>query len=265
MIRFTGIGGIYGNYGINAILSSRNHSSLLTGLSGSQSHIKSGSFIPALKAYYGQNTAKNRYSSTALNRQDLYRRASRILKDNDAPSELKDSISVLTADRENSPFEKKTFTRADGTTVTDYDRNAIYDAVNNFVKKYNAAVDDALQYSDRNVQNTVSGMSRITDRLSKSLETIGITHEKSGKLSLSEDAFKSADMDSVKKLLGSSYGLTKSISYSASRLQTAERAALVKDAYGSVYGRGYSGLGYTGLGYSGLGYTGLGNYFNSYF
>ena len=83
-------------------------------------------------------------------------------------------------------------------------------------------------------------MTRMTDIMKTSLGKAGIKVGTDGKLTINEEDYKKADMNTVKNLFGSNSSYAKIISSTASRLQsTALKQSLNGNSYyntGSVYG-----------------------------
>ena len=218
----------------------------------------------AQKSSYVQRLSNSRVSnSTNTNRnklQSMYNDMATIKGD---AEDLTRAIDKLNLTGKDNVFEKKAIKQSNGTTVTDYDKDAIYSAVNSFVENYNDTLKNASVSSDRNVASAATSMSRTTSILSKSLAKIGITAGRDGKLSLDEKTFKDADMDTVKSLFQGSGSFAGSFSYAAGRIQRAANTSLasmtasMNTVTGGIYGRsGYFGS---------SGYSALGNFFNGYF
>ena len=261
-MRISGFGSLGGIYG------SSSGSARIRSLYGS-SRAQKSSYAQLLKARYGStNTSKRLAGSKVSNStnasrnklQSMYNDMTTVKGD---AEDLTRAVDKLNLTGKDNVFEKKAIKQSDGTTVTDYDKDAIYSAVNNFVENYNDTLKNASVSSDRNVANAATSMSRTTSILSKSLAKIGITAGKDGKLSLDEKEFKDADMDTVKSLFQGSGSFAGSFSYAAARIQRAANTSLasmtasMNTVTSGIYGRG----GYFGSN----GYSALGNFFNGYF
>lgn len=237
-----------------------NYSSLFTNLSGNSSggssnflginlaeyaSIKSGAYGKALKAYYAKNTSKasgsdsddskTKESNSSKLKKDTAKQALSEIK-NDA-SDLYSASSKLTTTGTKSLFNKKdiTTTNEDGTKTTtkDYDRNAIYSAVKNFAKEYNALIDSASSdAAGKNTSRSLNSMMNLTDVFKNQLGKVGITVESSGKLTVDEEEFKKADMLKVKGLFNGANSYASNIGGYASTIGSNASSDL---NYGKTY------------------------------
>lgn len=97
-----------------------------------------------------------------------------------------------------------------------YDTAAITSAVNSFVDAYNSTIENASKANSAATTNStsisgvntnVSAMKQYTQSYSKQLSEIGVSIGENGKLSVDQEALKSADMTGVKNLFDKgSYG-----------------------------------------------------------
>jgi len=204
--------------------------------------IKSGAYGKALKTYYAQQAE----DSTSVDKTD--KENSKKTKENTAvekltevtnnASTLAESAEKLIKRGSDSLFRKKemTVTNEDGTTgkVEDYDVDAIYDAVSDFAKKYNSFMTSMKNSGSEKVMAEVDDMTALVEGYKSSLSNIGITIDKDDKLSISEDAFKSSDMDDVKRLFNGNTSFTYVVSTKASMIgTTANSEANVMKNYNS--------------------------------
>lgn len=170
--------------------------------------IRSGSYFKLLNAYYGKGTTSSEVekvvSKTSTSKDDT----KTLANIQDAAGEMKDSAEALLTTGKKSVFEKVTTTDKDGASKTDYDTDAIYKAVSNFVSDYNDLIDTA---SDSNTTSilraarTMVNYSKVNERM---LGKIGITIGSDNQLKIDEETFKKADMNTVKSLFQTrgSYG-----------------------------------------------------------
>ncbi len=206
--------------------------------------IKSGAYSKAVKAYY----AKERAESVGSGADDDGKKTKRTrLKEDTAKktlSEVKNdagdlysAASKLTQTGSKSLFTKKdiTTTNEDGTKTTknDYDRNAIYSAVNHFAKEYNKLLDSVGNSAEGSrSERTLSSMKNLTDVFKNQLGGVGITVGESGKLSVDEAAFKNADMTKVKGLFNGNNSYASNVAGYASTIGSYASSDL---KYGSTY------------------------------
>lgn len=211
------------------------------------SSIRSGAYSKALKAYYGKNntseTAKN--SSASKYNNYVYATNSELTKVSKESSELVASSKKLADSGKDNLFNSK----------EKYDPDAAYKATSEFVSNYNETLEAVGKTTNSSVRNTANSMTKMTGIMTKSLGSIGITVEKNGKLSISEDTFKNADFDKVKSMLGTNGSFARIIGSSAQRLGSAAETQNRQSAYGTgIYGRNgrsYGGYGYTGSNFNG--------------
>jgi hypothetical protein len=179
--------------------------------------IKNGSYGKLLKAYYAKDEGSK--TSEAAKKivggsEDSVSTNSRLSKDAAA---LTKSTDALLKKGEGSLFEEKELTTKDEsgneTKTKGYDREAIYKAVSDFAKDYNALIDSASKSNNHSVLSTAVNMTNQTSVYSKALSNIGITVKDDNTLSVDKEAFDKADVDSIKSLFsgnGSFADMTKS-------------------------------------------------------
>ncbi len=246
-----------------------NYSFLFSGLSSTTSNaasdnwladyasIKNGSYGKLMKAYYGKSDNASKTAASTITKKDNATDTAKktLAKVETTTDALKESADALLATDKNDLFAQKDITTTDEngveSTTKGYDTNAIYSAVNNFVKNYNGVLTAADDVSDTTVNNRVTSMSNTTLANSKQLAKIGITMKNDGTLSLDKDTFMKADMSTVKSLFqgNGSYGYR--VSAQSSMINFAADHASTRSSL------------YTGN----AGYTGLynaGNLFSSY-
>lgn len=219
--------------------------------------IKNGSYGKLLKAYYNKvgndststsetdSETKSSQLSTSLS-QDSAKTLTAI---DQSADQLKESADTLINKGSDSLFKEKevTTTNEDGTTTTtsEYDMEAIYSAVSDFVNNYNSLIDNVNKSDATSVQNAASNMTNITSLYSKTLEQVGITVGTDNKLTLDEETFKAADMSKIKSVFNESPSFAYSISsqasfidYAASRESTKANTYDYTGAYSNNYSVG---------------------------
>lgn len=212
--------------------------------------IKNGSYAKLMKAYYSESSSdsvksvakKNNMVSRALSSEESKAYA-KVQKETDALKEAADALLGK------SLFEKKDITTKDENgvenTVQDYDKNAIYKAVNDFVSNYNSVLKAVEDTDNSTVERRVASMTNGTVSHEKSLSRIGISVNVDGTLSLDKDAFMKADMSKVKSLFNGngSYGYQVSaqaslINYAADHAASRGSAYGVNGSYSSSFNNG---------------------------
>lgn len=221
----------------------RNGSSSLGNLNflSDYASIKNGSYGKLMKAYYAETGTSNKASSlvnkkTTATSQDDTKTLARMQS---ATDELKDSADALLESGKKSVFKED-------------NQEAIYKAVDAFVKDYNAVLEVSDDTNSTSVLNKVSRMVNITETYEKSLSSIGITVEDDNSLSIDKETFLKADMDKVKDLFNGTGSYGYSTSAQASFINfAADNEASKANTYGVTgsYTNNYS----------------AGNIFNSWF
>lgn len=246
-----------------------NYSFLFSGLSSAASNaasgnwlsdyasIKNGSYGKLMKAYYGKDNNASRTAASTITKKDTTTDTAKkaLAKVETATDALKESADALLATGKKDLFAQKDITTKDEngveTTTKGYDTNAIYNAVNSFVKDYNSVMGAVDVVSDTTVNNRTESMGNTTIANSRQLAKIGIALKNDGTLSLDKDTFMKADMNTVKNLFqgNGSYGY-----------RISAQSSMINFAADHASGRASL---YTGT----AGYTGTynaGNLFSSY-
>lgn len=203
-----------------------NYSFLFSGLSSTASNaasgnwladyasIKNGSYAKLMKAYYGKDDNASKTAASNITKKDTATETTKkaLAKVETTTDALKESADTLLATGKKDLFAQKDITTRDEngveSTTKGYDTNAIYNAVNNFVKNYNSVMNAVDDVSDTAVNNRTEAMGNTTLANSKLLAKVGITMKNDGTLSLDKDTFMKADMSTVKTLFqgNGSYG-----------------------------------------------------------
>lgn len=179
--------------------------------------IQNGSYGKLLRAYYSKqdtdSTSSTTNKTTTSTSSDTTKTLANIESD---AEELTESAQALYERSGNKVFKKD----ASG----NYDTDKIYSAVSDFVTDYNDLVSSAADSKTSRIKTAVSAMKTATSSNESALNELGITVDStSGKLTLDETKFKSADMSKAKSLF---YG-NNSYAYSV-----ATQSSLV-DSYAS--------------------------------
>lgn len=202
--------------------------------------IKNGSYGKLLKAYFTKVGNDSTTTSKTESEDDSSKLSTSLSQDSaktltaidKSADKLKASADKLINNGENSVFAQKEVTtkNEDGTTTTtqEYDMDAIYGAVSDFVNNYNALLDDVNNSSATSVQKATSNMTNITNLYSNTLKGVGITIGTDNKLTLDEETFKAADMSKIKSVFNESPSFTRSISSQASFIDNAASSEALK-------------------------------------
>lgn len=208
------------------------------------SSIKSGAYGKALKVYFAQDKAEST-SSTKTDKNDKKFTESteveRLNEVNGNASALAGTAEKLIERGTDSLFRKKEMEvkNEDGTTakVEDYDVDAIYNAVNDFAKKYNTLLESVKDSDSEKVSGEADDLVRLVEDYKASLEKVGITIGKDDELVVSEKDFKAAEVDDMKKLFNGNASFAYVLSTKASFVgATANSEANVMKTYNSLGG-----------------------------
>lgn len=218
--------------------------------------IKNGSYGKLMKAYYskdGNDSVKSLVNNTKT--ETTSEEAKALTKVQNTTDALKESADALLVKGSKSVFEKKDVTTTDElgveTTTKEYDTEAIYKAVDDFVKNYNNVINAVNDVDNKSIITRATSM--VTNSIAnlKMLNQIGITINADSTLSLDKDSFMKADMSKVQTLFqgNGSYGYQASAK--ASMMSFAAENAISKVGTYTESGT-YNNYG-------------VGNLFNSYF
>ena len=120
----------------------------------------------------------------------------------------------------------KVFTKDSGGS---YDTDKIYKAVKSFADDYNSMLDTAGKSSTNRISRSVSSMKNETSYNEKPLKEIGITvDEKTGRLSVDETTFKSADTEKIKNLFNGTGSYAYSVATKAAMTESYAKSEAAK-------------------------------------
>lgn len=169
---------------------------------GDYASIRSGSYHRLLKAYYSDalnDEVKQQVSpvtSTSTSKDDV----KTLTKIENAVKDLKDSAAALQANGKGSLYEKVEKTDKDGITTEDYDRDAIFKAVDKFVKDYNSVLESAGDSNTVNILRSAKTMVNYTKVNERLLAKAGITIGEDNKLSLDKEKLDKANVTDLQAL-----------------------------------------------------------------
>ena len=184
--------------------SSKSTGSGLFGINLSEyASIRSGSYGKLMRSYFSMDSTKGTSKSDDSTKNTIEDLAT-------TTSTSKDSTKTLAAiesdAKELTDSAKALYTRSNNKVFTkdsggSYDTDKIYKAVKRFADDYNSMLDTAGKSSTNRISRSVSSMKNETSYNEKPLKEIGITvDEKTGRLSVDETTFKSADTEKIKNL-----------------------------------------------------------------
>ncbi|MBD5522558.1 MAG: hypothetical protein HDR03_15275 [Lachnospiraceae bacterium] len=123
--------------------------------------------------------------------------------------QLFDAASIFMSTDEDSLFSKA---RESG------DNQDIYNAVDDFVGKYNSTLSALKNMSDTMNDYYAQMLKSAASGNKEALAGIGISVAKDGSLSVDKDKLKGTDIDALEKVLGSSTGFTQKVAYLAGKV-----------------------------------------------
>jgi len=195
----------FGNNSIYSLFGGSNSSgvnSMFGGLEGSLSslsQIKSGSYGKLVKSYYSKFDNEGNLKSDASKKAKAA--DSNLSEIRNDTADLSKATDKLLAKGKNSIWNEVETTDEDGNTTKDYDRDAIYKAVNDFAEKYNELVDSGQKSKNTGILTQVAAMVTNSAKTAPTLGKAGITIDSNNHLHVDEDFLKNkANMTYVKDL-----------------------------------------------------------------
>lgn len=212
--------------------SSKSTGSGLFGINLSEyASIRSGSYGKLMRSYFSMDSTKGTSKSDDSTKNTIEDLAT-------TTSTSKDSTKTLAAiesdAKELTDSAKALYTRSNNKVFTkdsggSYDTDKIYKAVNRFADDYNSMLDTAGKSSTNRISRSVSSMKNETSYNEKPLKEIGITvDEKTGKLSVDETTFKSADTEKIKNLFNGTGSYAYSVATKAAMTESYAKSEAAK-------------------------------------
>ena len=212
--------------------SSKSTGSGLFGINLSEyASIRSGSYGKLMRSYFSMDSTKGTSKSDDSTKNTIEDLAT-------TTSTSKDSTKTLAAiesdAKELTDSAKALYTRSNNKVFTkdsggSYDTDKIYKAVKRFADDYNSMLDTAGKSSTNRISRSVSSMKNETSYNEKPLKEIGITvDEKTGKLSVDETTFKSADTEKIKNLFNGTGSYAYSVATKAAMTESYARSEAAK-------------------------------------
>lgn len=212
--------------------SSKSTGSGLFGINLSEyASIRSGSYGKLMRSYFSMDSTKGTSKSDDSTKNTIEDLAT-------TTSTSKDSTKTLAAiesdAKELTDSAKALYTRSNNKVFTkdsggSYDTDKIYKAVKRFADDYNSMLDTAGKSSTNRISRSVSSMKNETSYNEKSLKEIGITvDEKTGRLSVDETTFKSADTEKIKNLFNGTGSYAYSVATKAAMTESYAKSEAAK-------------------------------------
>lgn len=212
--------------------SSKSTGSGLFGINLSEyASIRSGSYGKLMRSYFSMDSTKGTSKSDDSTKNTIEDLAT-------TTSTSKDSTKTLAAiesdAKELTDSAKALYTRSNNKVFTkdsggSYDTDKIYKVVKRFADDYNSMLDTAGKSSTNRISRSVSSMKNETSYNEKPLKEIGITvDEKTGKLSVDETTFKSADTEKIKNLFNGTGSYAYSVATKAAMTESYAKSEAAK-------------------------------------
>ena len=193
--------------------------------------IRSGSYGKLMRSYFSMDSTKGTSKSDDSTKNTIEDLAT-------TTSTSKDSTKTLAAiesdAKELTDSAKALYTRSNNKVFTkdsggNYDADKIFKAVKSFADDYNSMLDTAGKSSTNRISRSVSSMKNETSYNEKALKEIGITvDEKTGKLSVDETTFKSADTEKIKNLFNGTGSYAYSVATKAAMTESYAKSEAAK-------------------------------------
>ncbi len=217
--------------------SSASSSGVAGSLFSDWSMIKNGTYYKLAKAYYGKDSkTSSKDSSVKESAEEKAEKTALTTAKSNADS-LKKAADVLMKTDASSVFNMKEVTdKETGITKKEYDTDAIYKAVKNYVDSYNKVVEDTIDSDTVSVLRKTLNMVNNTKANTKLLEKMGITINEDNTLKLDEETFKKSNMLNVKSLFNGYNSLSDRVGSAAGdivSLSTNVLKGMAKGTYSS--------------------------------
>lgn len=212
--------------------SSKSTGSGLFGINLSEyASIRSGSYGKLMRSYFSMDSTKGTSKSDDSTKNTIEDLAT-------TTSTSKDSTKTLAAiesdAKELTDSAKALYTRSNNKVFTkdsggSYDTDKIYKAVKRFADDYNSLMDTAGKSSTNRIFRSAGSIKNETSYNEKALKEIGITvDEKTGKLSVDETTFKSADTEKIKNLFNGTGSYAYSVATKAAMTESYAKSEAAK-------------------------------------
>ena len=198
------------------------------------SSIKNGSYKKLLNAYYKKQSTDGSASSSSV-KGDKKSSAEKVnaASVRDQAADVSDSVDSI---NKASLWNRTEKTDESGNKTKEYNTDAIYKAVKTYVDDYNALVKSTGNSNDNSVLRTAANMVNSTKANKDILAKVGISIGKDNKLSIDEDAFKKAEMTTVKSIFTGAGSYGRTVQANASMIYGSAVSQLARISGSSTYG-----------------------------
>lgn len=212
--------------------SSKSTGSGLFGINLSEyASIRSGSYGKLMRSYFSMDSTKSTSKSDDSTKNTIEDLTT-------TTSTSKDSTKTLAAiesdAKELTDSARALYTRSNNKVFTkdsggSYDTDKIYKAVKSFADDYNSMLDTAGKSSTNRIFRSAGSIKNETSYNEKPLKEIGITvDEKTGRLSVDETTFKSADTEKIKNLFNGTGSYAYSVATKAAMTESYAKSEAAK-------------------------------------
>lgn len=212
--------------------SSKSTGSGLFGINLSEyASIRSGSYGKLMRSYFSMDSTKGTSKSDDSTKNTIEDLATTTSTSKDSTKTL---VAIESDAKELTDSAKALYTRSNNKVFTkdsggSYDTDKIYKAVKRFADDYNSMLDTAGKSSTNRISRSVSSMKNETSYNEKPLKEIGITvDEKTGRLSVDETTFKSADTEKIKNLFNGTGSYAYSVATKAAMTESYAKSEAAK-------------------------------------
>ncbi len=197
------------------------------------SSITRGSYSKLIKAYYEKYGDDSKKLSSLDDKESVVTKTS--LKT--SADALYEAASALVTNGKNSVFKQVEITDEEsGAKSKGYDKDKIFDAVKTMVDAYNSMVKDSTDSDSNAVLRQTLHMINSVSANGSLLSDVGIKIGEDNQLSIDEEAFKKADMGTVKTLFNGSSSLGGKIQAAASGIYLNVNNSLGNDNFYTASG-----------------------------
>lgn len=190
--------------------------------------IKSGTYSKLMKAYYSSDASKEVSSIGSKQVRTTSEETTKYTKAASAADSVQSSLTDLSK------------------LKADSDKDDLYNAVNSYVKNYNAMLENAADTTDNSIDGRINTIKGYTADNADALGRLGISITTKGGLKLDKDTFDQADKSDIETLFAAkgSYGYSVSVSagmiqstasYDAARTSTYTNTGSYSSVVGSMW------------------------------
>lgn len=182
--------------------SSSNSNTIFGGLEGSigsLSQLRSGSYGKLIKSYYAKYDSDGNLKSEGSKKSKA--ETGNLGEIRNESAALNKATDKLLSKGKDSIWNKVETKDEDGKVTSDYDKDKIYNAVNDYIKAYNSLVDTGKKAEGTGVLTQLASMVTTSAKAVNTLGKVGISIDTANHLNIDEDFFKNkANMTYAKDL-----------------------------------------------------------------